>query len=729
MASRRFRARKTLNKTVDQLQKRLRYVEKRTSKTRLKPRAVTTDKLYAKTVTTAKIADNAVTEITIAENAVGTIQIQPGSVTVNEIDFAAGDIGGSTSYRQNGQPTTPNTGDVWFDTDDSNKMYQYDGTAWTSVRDATIAVAQTAANAGINAAAVANAAAIAAQSTADGKNKVYRQGTTPTAPTGGFAVGDLWFDTANDNRISRWDGSAWAQYGLGNAAIANLDAGKISTGFLAADRIQANTLDAAKITAGTITTDRFSANTINASVITSGTITGVKLSADSVDGKTITGATVQTSAGSTSKVVLNSSGLRAIDSGGTTTVSINTDGTATFSGSITATSFTASGLVDANDLASNSVTNVKIEDGAITNAKITDLSADKINAGSINAAVISVTSINADNLTAGNITARNLYSAGSSIYGLDLEVNASAAPFIRMKDSLNDLVELTAINGLRMRYQNNAISTRINLTDTTNRVQVDTNNSSYAVEVGGSVNATGQLRCAGSATVGGNLSVSGTITGTVATANAASFLGTIGAGGYLRSNVSDSHSGGTLSVSVLSIGSTVSLGGGYGVTSNWSPNVANSNSVGQSSRPWASVYAQDTTINTSDLRGKTDIEISPLGLEFINALRPVKFRKKLSHNIGHVNEDGSPILDENGEQTYTSVPGTRPHYGFIAQEIKETYPQFVDDFGGWVIADPNDPASSQFLRYTEFISPIVKALQELSEKVVSLEARIQEMEG
>jgi hypothetical protein len=729
LASRRFRARKTLNKTVDQLQKRLRYVEKRTSKTRLKPRAVTTEKLYAKTVTTAKIADNAVTEITIAENAVGTIQIQPGSVTTNEINFAAGDIGGSTSYRQNGQPVSPNTGDVWFDTDDSNKMYQYDGTAWTSVRDATIAVAQAAANAGINAAATANAAAIAAQSTADGKNKVYRQGTQPTAPTGGFAVGDLWFDTANDNRISRWDGSTWAQYGLGNAAIANLDAGKISTGFLAADRIQANSLDAAKITAGTITTDRFSANTINASVITAGTITGVKLSADSVDGKTITGATVQTSAGGTSKVVLNTSGLRAIDSGGTTTVSINTDGTASFSGTVTATSFTATGLVDANDLASNSVTNAKIENGAITNAKISDLSADKINAGSINAAVISVTSLNADNLTAGNITARNLYSAGSSVYGLDLEVNASSSPFFRMKDSLNDLVELTAINGLRMRYQNNAISTRINLTDPTNRFQIDTNNSTYAVEVGGSVNATGQLRCGGSAVVGGNLSVSGTITGTVATANSASFLGSIGAGGYLRSNVSDSHSGGTLSVSVLSIGSTVSISAGYGVTSNWSPNVANSLSVGQSSRPWNSVYAQDTTINTSDARGKTDIELSPLGLEFVNALRPVKFRRTLSHNVPHVNEDGSAIVDENGEQTYTSVPGTRPHYGFIAQEIKETYPRFVDDFGGWVIADPSDPDSSQFLRYTEFISPIVKAIQELSEKVVSLEARIQEMEG
>lgn len=719
MASRRFRARKTLNKTVDQLQKRLRYVEKRTSKTRLVPRIVTTEKLYAKTVTTAKIADNAVTTEVIA----------PGAVTTTEINFSAGDIGGSTSYRQDGQPTSPNTGDVWFDTNDSNKMYQYDGASWSSVRDATIAVAQSSANAANAAAAAANAAAVAAQSTADGKNKVYRQGTQPTAPTGGFAVGDLWFDTANDNRISRWDGSAWVQYGLGNAAIANLDAGKISTGYLAADRILANSLDASKITAGTITTNRFTSNTIDASVITAGTISGTKLAADSIDGKTITGATVQTSSGGTSKVILNTSGLKAIDGSGVTTVSINTDGSAEFKGTVTATSFTATGLVDANDLASNSVTNAKIEDGAITNAKITDLSASKINAGSINAAVITVTNLNADNLTAGNITARNVYSAGSSVYGLDLELNASSSPFFRMRDSLNDLVELTALNGLRMKYQTNALSTRINLTDPTNRIQVDTNNATYAVEVGGSVNATGQLRCAGSATIGGNLSVTGTITGTVATANNASFLGGIGSGGYLRSNVSDTFSGTTLSVSALSISSTISIVGGYGVNSSWSPQTDNSPSLGLSTRRWNAVWATDTTINSSDIRQKKDIEDETLGLEFINALRPRTYKWIESHKEVITDTDGNPVLDEEGNQTYRSIPGSRSHHGFISQEIRETYTAFTDDFAAWVLADKNNPDSSQFLRYTEFISPMVKAIQELTEKVVSLEARIQAMEG
>ncbi len=712
MASRRFRARKTLTKSMDRLGRRMRYVEKRTSKKRLNPRVVTTEKLFARTVTTPKIAENAVTTEIIAENAVGTIQIQPGAVTTDEISFDAGDIGGMASSVIPTQPTSPNVGDIWFDSSDNYNLKRWNGSVWESVRDATIAVAQAAAN--------------AAQNTANNKNKVYRQAT---APTGAIAVGDLWFNTSQDNKPNRWNGAAWEDYGFGNLAIGNLDAAKISTGSLAADRIASNSLDASKITAGTITTDRFTANTINASVITGGTITAAKLSADSIDGKTITGATVQTSSGGTSKVVLNTGGLKAIDSLGATTVSINTDGSAEFKGTITATSFTASGLVDANDLAPNSVTNVKIEDGAITNAKIDSLSADKINAGSINAAVISVTNINADAITAGSVTGRTFQSTDSSPYGKYMLITATSSPEIKMTDDSNDLIRLYALDGLRMRWQNNLVSTRINLTDSTNRLQIDTNNSTYAVEVGGSVNATGQLRCAGNGTIGGNLAVTGTITGTVATANNSSFLGGQAASAYLRSNEADTHSGGTLTVGVLQISNTVGIGGGYGVTSSWSPQTDNSPSLGQSTRRWNAVWATDTTINSSDARQKKDIIDEPLGLEFINALRPRAFKWVESHKDVVLDDDGNQVLDENGEQAHVSVPGTRLHHGFISQEIKETYPAFIDDFAAWVLADKNDPNSSQFLRYTEFIGPLTKAVQELSEKVVSLEARIQAMEG
>lgn len=71
-----------------------------------------------------------------------------------------------SSYFQTGPPWANGSaghgndiGDLWYDTDDNNKPYRWDGN-WTPVQDGTIAIAQTAAN-------TAQAAADAAQATAD----------------------------------------------------------------------------------------------------------------------------------------------------------------------------------------------------------------------------------------------------------------------------------------------------------------------------------------------------------------------------------------------------------------------------------------------------------------------------------------------------------------------------------------------------------------------------------
>ena len=209
-------------------------------------------------------------------------------VEINSIETAVN--GKNHIYRQatapDGSAFPLTEGDIWFDTDDENIQYYWTGTAWTSVRDLGIQAAEDASAAAVAAAAAAASAATAAQTTANGKNRIYRQATTPS---GTFAVGDLWFDTANDNRISRWDGSSWVQYGLGNQAISNLDAGKITTGYLAADRIEVNTLngnkittgtlDAVKIVTGSITADQIAANTITAAKIATGTITADQIAA------------------------------------------------------------------------------------------------------------------------------------------------------------------------------------------------------------------------------------------------------------------------------------------------------------------------------------------------------------------------------------------------------------------------------------------------------------------
>lgn len=69
-------------------------------------------------------------------------------------------------------------GDTWIDTDDGNKLYTWDGTAW----------AARALTAGIT---------------------VFAQITAPTSV--GRIVGDLWFDTDDSNKPYRWDGAAWVE--------------------------------------------------------------------------------------------------------------------------------------------------------------------------------------------------------------------------------------------------------------------------------------------------------------------------------------------------------------------------------------------------------------------------------------------------------------------------------------------------------------------------------------
>jgi hypothetical protein len=214
------------------------------------------------------------------------------------------------TFYQTTAPTATGLGDVWFDTDEGNKQYRWSGSAWLSVQDTAIVAAATAAQAASDAAAAADLAADAAQATADNKNKIYRQTTMPT--TGPFSEGDLWFDTDDDNRFYRYTSGAFSSFSLGNNAIANLsatkltagtidasvitvsniNAGNISTGTLAADRILAASITGAKIAAGTITASNILAGTITATQIATGTITATQIAASTITGSLIAAGTI-----------------------------------------------------------------------------------------------------------------------------------------------------------------------------------------------------------------------------------------------------------------------------------------------------------------------------------------------------------------------------------------------------------------------------------------------------
>ncbi len=90
------------------------------------------------------------------------------------------------------------SGDLWFDTNDKNKLYRYSGTAWDAVRDTDIAQA------------ISDASD--AQATADGKVQTFIQNEAPTASDSSLNAlftGDLWIDSNDSNKLYRYTGSVW----------------------------------------------------------------------------------------------------------------------------------------------------------------------------------------------------------------------------------------------------------------------------------------------------------------------------------------------------------------------------------------------------------------------------------------------------------------------------------------------------------------------------------------
>ena len=165
------------------------------------------------------------------------------------------------------------------------------------------------------------------------------------------------------------------------------------------------------------------------------------------------------------------------------------------------------------------------------------------------------------------------------------------------------------------------------------------------------------------------------------------------------------------------------------------PAANNAYQLGSSALRWQEIWCVQSSINsTSDEREKTDIIDSDLGLDFINELRPIRFRWKVGNRVSIPNSEYNDT--ENGKNKPKEIiidrPGVRPHYAFIAQDIKKIINDKGKDFAGYCYDEENDIYS---LRYGEFIAPIVKSIQELTIQLnneknsrIELEKRIEKLE-
>ena len=135
---------------------------------------------------------------------------------------------------------------------------------------------------------------------------------------------------------------------------------------------------------------------------------------------------------------------------------------------------------------------------------------------------------------------------------------------------------------------------------------------------------------------------------------------------------------------------------------------------------------------TSDCRSKKNIKDLPFGLEFINLLRPVSYKWK--PQADKLDKNGN--LLEKGEGSHRHQ---RTMFGLLGQQVKEAlttlglgyndYSVFSDqeyenkDNPNWKKSYTMEDKTVQ-LTYDDFISPLIKSVQELSAEVTELKAQL-----
>jgi hypothetical protein len=129
----------------------------------------------------------------------------------------------------------------------------------------------------------------------------------------------------------------------------------------------------------------------------------------------------------------------------------------------------------------------------------------------------------------------------------------------------------------------------------------------------------------------------------------------------------------------------------------------------------------------SDRRFKSDIQENVPGLEFITKLRPVTYRfeaRKYEHFVGRPDS-----LIEKIKEAYDKAEQV-VHSGFIAQEVEKTATEINYNFSG--LHKPENDGDTYALGYADFVTPLVKSVQELNAKSVSqqqiIETLMQRME-
>jgi len=118
-------------------------------------------------------------------------------------------------------------------------------------------------------------------------------------------------------------------------------------------------------------------------------------------------------------------------------------------------------------------------------------------------------------------------------------------------------------------------------------------------------------------------------------------------------------------------------------------------------------------VTSSDCRDKTDVTPTCYGLNFVRALEPVEYRWDKRSRYGYDEETGQYGTPDGSKKD------TNWSTGFLAQQVLELEKQLIPDRKPIIVSE--DDPNSLLLGETRLIPALVRAIQELTERVEALE--------
>ena len=468
---------------------------------------------------TADSAAQSATDAATAARKANTAAAAAAGVANGKADVLIQSTAPDTSMRK---PTT-----LWIDTTNgANTPKRWNGSTWSAVTDkaatdaanaavkandaaktaqSTADKAQTAAANAASQANQAQAAAQKAQTTADGKNLIYRGPDEPAHD--GLKPGDMWWRTqkywtrwkgeknnspsmladfytywtgAPNNspsvlvplsdrvvEVLTWDGTRFEPFDL----VANniLAAGTVAAKHLAADSVTAE-----KVKANAITVDKLAANSVTTEKLVADAVTAAKLAANSVQARNIVALAI-----TSDKLAANSvttAKLKVTEDMTVALLNVHKIQAGEIAVNAVTTAALAAGVVNADKLAANSVNASKIVTGAIT--------ADKLAANSVTAVKIAAGTITSDKVAAGQFRGYVFTGAifqSSEAANTGMKLNSSS---LRMWDSAHNQTVYLDGEG-----KSNVLTGTFQTRARGHRVRISPDYQSYII--GGSENFTG----------------------------------------------------------------------------------------------------------------------------------------------------------------------------------------------------------------------------------------------